>query len=59
MDTTIISENTVAGKANPRHRSSDSLTPLRPEREGLINPTAYLRWREHVIGLEMHDEVTK
>jgi hypothetical protein len=58
MDTTLItSEPTRAGKVNTRHGSSDTLTAMKPEREGLINPTAYMKWRECVIGLEMGDNV--
>ena len=53
MDTMLISENTVAGKVNTRHGSSDTLTALKPEREGIIDPVAYLRWREHVVALQL------
>jgi hypothetical protein len=53
METVIVSEKTIAGKVNTRHGSSDCLTALVPEREGLINPTSYMKWREAVIALEL------
>jgi hypothetical protein len=54
MDTVIISDvPTRAGKANAREGSSDSLTPLVPERESLINPSAYMKAREWFTALEM------
>jgi hypothetical protein len=53
MDTTIVSENTVAGKSNARHGSSDCLTPLKAERESVINPAAFMKAREWMTAFEM------
>ena len=56
MTTSIICDvPTRAGKVNVREGSSDSLTALVPERESVINPVAYMKWREAVIALEMGD----
>lgn len=57
MDTALMvtSEPTRAGKVNSRHGSSDCLTPLRPERESYLNPTAALKAREWCTAHEMHD----
>jgi hypothetical protein len=54
METRIISDvPTTVGKSHPRMGSSDCLTPLKPEREGVINPASYVKWRESVIALEL------
>lgn len=52
--TVVLSDvPTVAGKAKAREGSSDCLTPLVPEREGVINPNAYLRAREWFTAMQM------
>jgi len=57
----VSNEITNAGKpkARPSGKSSDFLTPLKPEREFMINPTAYLRWRGDVMAHEMGEDVTR
>jgi hypothetical protein len=54
METAVICDvPTVAGKANPRTGSSDTLTPLKPEREGVISPTAYLKALDWMTAMQM------